>query len=210
LAAASGSPYTDTRWGRYFGMAVDPVDDETFWGTAMAVSSSGWWETHVVPFTVSKTWSLEPSSFSWIRGVYQSGTLGSLASDDGDYNVAKAGLVLFPSEPPAQLVVTSTAPVGQVLGFSLSLVAKVTTAGLSQRVELWNWVSASYVSAGVVGATTSDSVQAVSAPGVLSEYVEPGTRAVRAKVSWFRTGLTLVWPWTVSVDQVEWRIRARP
>ena len=181
--------------GRLFGIDVDPVDGETFWGTAMTVSATGWWETHIVPFTVSKTWPVAPAAYNWVRGGWQSGGVASLMFDDGDYNVAKAGLVLFPNEPPAQIVVDSVAPVGQVLGLSVSIVAKVNTPGLSQRVELWNWTTGAYVSVGTTGSTVSDSIQTATASGALAEYVQAGTRAVRAKVSFFRTGLTFVFPW---------------
>ena len=210
LVSASGGPYTDSRWGRYFGIDVDPVDGETFWATAMTVSSTGWWETHIEPFTVSKTWPIAPASFIWIRGVWQSGGVVSLAADDGDYNVAKAGLVLFPSEPPAQLVVECTAPSGQVLGIETTVVAKVNTPGLSQKVDLWDWSTGSYAQIGATQpATTGDSAHIAVASGAVSRFVQSGTGLVRAKVSFFRTGLTLVWPWTASVDQYEVRVRVR-
>ncbi len=210
LAGATGSPYNHFRWGDYFGVDVDPVDDETFWGTAMVVRGDGWWSSHVVSWTVSKTWPVSPAAFLWVRGVPQSGNAASLANDDGNYNVAKAGLVLFPNEPPAQLQVDATAPIGQVLGIDVSAVAKVNTAGLSQKIELFDWVNGVYVQVGIPQlATTTDSVHNATATGTLSNFVQVGTRAVRAKLSFYRTGLTLVWPWTASVDQFRWNIRTR-
>jgi hypothetical protein len=209
LASGLGSPYLDSRWGAYAGLCVDPVDGERFWGTAMAVGADGWWTTHLFSFFVSRTWAVAPDAFQWLRGVWQSGGVGSLGADDGDYNVAKAGLVLFPSEPPAQLVVEATAPAGQVLGLGLDVVAKVNTPGLTQRIELWNWQTGAYVAAGTFPATTGDTQRTVSAPGAPSDYVQAGTGRVRAKVAFFRTGLTLVWPWTASVDQARWSVRVR-
>jgi len=35
------------RWGDYFSVQVDPVDDRTFWGTAMVGNSSGQWQTTI-------------------------------------------------------------------------------------------------------------------------------------------------------------------
>ena len=207
--ASSNGKYVRFRWGDYFGVDVDPVDDETFWGTAMAISSDGNWTTHVVSWTVSRTERVVPSSGVWTRGFLQSGGLASLGADDGDYCVARAGLALFLGEPPAQLVVESVAPAGNALELELSVVSKVDTPGLGQRIELWNYASGAWDSAGEQVATVSDSLHVAVAVGAASEYVEPGTRAVRARVVWFRTGLTLVWPWTVSVDQVEWSVRTR-
>ena len=54
----------------------------------------------------------------------------------------------------------------------------------------------------------TDPLTNVVLPG-FPKVLEPGTRAVRARVVWFQTGLTLVWPWTVSVDLVEWSLRTR-
>lgn len=208
-ASASGSPYLGTKWGTYFGIATDAADDETFWGTAMTVSATGWWQTHIIPFHVTQTAASVPSSFLWLRGTAVSGGLGSLAADDGDYLVARAGFTLSPTEPPAQLVVESVAPAGQVMGLGLELVAKANTPGLSQRVELFNFATGQYVPYGAVAATLSDSTQSVSVGSGFANYVQPGTGLLRAKVLWYRTGLTLLWPWSVSVDQAQWKVRVR-
>ncbi|MCH8977949.1 MAG: hypothetical protein IH945_01740 [Armatimonadetes bacterium] len=215
IAVASGSAYlaqerfpgAGGRWGDYFGIDVDPVDDETFWGTAMVVSAANRWETHILSWTVSQTSLVAPGSFQWIRGFLQSGNLASLASDDGDYQVARAGLTLFAGEPPAQIIVNAVGPSGTVQDFEISVVAKVNTSGLSQRIELWNWANSTYDAVGTQVSTTSDSIHTGVAGGTLSDYVEPGTNNMRAKVLWFRTGFTLLWPWSVSVDQVEWAVR---
>jgi hypothetical protein len=210
LAGASGSPYLDTRWGGQFGMDVDPIDGETFWGTAMAVSASGWWETHVVPFTVSKTWPVAPTAFSYFRGTHQSGNVASLASDDGNYLVALMGNVPIATEPPVQLEVEGTAPTGEVLGVELRAVAKVNTPGLSQRLYLFDWVANSYVQVGATqGSTMADSLHVGSATGAFANFVQAGTRKVKAKVAFVMTGPTAVFVWTTSVDQVQWNIRVR-
>jgi hypothetical protein len=209
LASASGSPYIGSKWGTYFGATVDAADDETFWCTAMTVAGDGWWQTHIVPFQVTQTLATVPSAYQWLRGLSVSGGLGSLSADDGDYLVARAGFTLSPSEPPAQLVVESVAPGGQVVGLGFDLVSRVNTPGLAQRVELFNFSTGTYVPMGAVGATTGDSLQSVSVASGFSDYVQPGTGLVRAKVLWYRTGLTLLWPWSVSVDQARWRVRTR-
>ncbi len=210
LVTSPGNNYTAGRWGDYFGIDVDPVDDETFWGTAMVVAASNNWETHIMSWNVSKTWPVAPASFLWLRGVPQSGNVASLTNDDGNYNVAKAGAVLFPTEPPAQIQVEAIAPTGQVLNIDIRAIAMVNTPGLSQKIELWDWVNGTYVQVGTTQlATTVDSIHNASATGTLSNFVQVGTRAVRAKVSFFRTGLTLIWPWTASVDQIQWNIRTR-
>ncbi len=210
LVASSGNNYPDGRWGDYFGVDVDPVDDETFWGTAMVVGAGNAWQTHIMSWNVSKTWPVAPNAFSWFRGNPQSGNVASLAADDGNYLVALMGDVPMITEPPAQLVVEGTAPAGQVLGIDVRAVAKVNTTGVSQKIELFDWVSNSYVQVGATQVSTmTDSLHIGNATGTLANFVQAGTRKVRAKVSFFATSPTFMLVWIVSVDQAQWNIRVR-
>jgi hypothetical protein len=210
LVSSSGNNYTDGRWGDYFGVDVDPVDDETFWGTAMVVGAGNAWATHIMSWNVSKTWPVAPTAFSYFRGTHQSGNVASLASDDGNYLVALMGNVPIATEPPVQLEVEGTAPTGEVLGVELRAVAKVNTPGLSQRLYLFDWVANSYVQVGATqGSTMADSLHVGSATGAFANFVQAGTRKVKAKVAFVMTGPTAVFVWTTSVDQVQWNIRVR-
>ncbi|MCH8991811.1 MAG: hypothetical protein IIA44_08710, partial [Acidobacteria bacterium] len=136
MASAAGSAYSliPPRWGDYFDVEVDPVDGETFWGTAMVVRGDNWWATHILSWTVSQTSFNAPGSSLWSRGFVQSGNLASLASDDDDYQVTRAGLTLFLGESPAQLIIDVVGPTGTILDFELSVIAKVDTPGLTQTV----------------------------------------------------------------------------
>ncbi|MCH7944881.1 MAG: hypothetical protein IIC73_02540 [Armatimonadetes bacterium] len=150
-----------------------------------------------------QTLALNPASFQWIRGNLQSGNLGSLWFDDGSYNVARAGLTLFLGEPPAQLIVETFVSSTNVIGIRFDVVAKVNTPGLNQRVELWNFTTGTWDTLSDGPATTTDST-VLSFATVANDYVAGAPAVVRAKVSWYQTGLTLLWPWTVSVDRVHW------
>jgi hypothetical protein len=210
LAGSPGNNYSQQRWGDYHGVEVDPADDERFWGTAMVVRADNWWDTQIVSWYVSRTWPVAPATAFWFRGAPVGGNAASLANDDGNYMSAKAGLVLFPAEPPAQLQMEATAPAGTVLNIDVTAVAMVNTPGLMQRIELWDWVNGTFVQVGVNQvATMSDSTHTASAGGTLSNFVQAGTGLMRAKVSFYRTGLTLLYPWTASVDQFQWRVRVR-
>ncbi|MCH8978995.1 MAG: hypothetical protein IH945_07100 [Armatimonadetes bacterium] len=152
-----------------------------------------------------QTLSRTPFSFQWIRGFLQSGNLGSLWDDDGNYNVAKAGLTLFAGEPPAQLIVETFVPTATIDALRFDLVAKVNTPGLSQRIEAFNFSTSQWVVLNEVPATTTDST-VTSVTANPSDFVDPVNLIIRMKVSWYKTGFTLLWPWTVSVDQVHWII----
>lgn len=101
-------------------------------------------------------------------------------------------------------------PAGQVLNLDLAIDAHANSTGLLQTVELWNFVTGVYDLLGTQAASlNSDSLQSVSAGGTLASYVEPGTFKVRAKVSWNRSGFVLVYPWSISVDEIDFSIRTR-
>jgi hypothetical protein len=83
--------------------------------------------------------------------------------------------------------------------------AKASTPGLSMKVELFNFVTNQYVQvvAGPVGTADTALIGFSATP---AQCVQPGTNTIRAKVSFYRTGITLQWPWTVSVDRTAWSI----
>jgi hypothetical protein len=66
------------RWGDYFGMVVDPVDDLTFWGIGMVSRADGNWQTHVFKFTVSNYSDfLVPTPVTAVSTLAGQGTLGT-------------------------------------------------------------------------------------------------------------------------------------
>jgi len=52
LEASAGNSYASGRWGDYFGVDVDPVDDRTFWGIGMTVASNNAWRTSIFSWSV--------------------------------------------------------------------------------------------------------------------------------------------------------------
>ena len=146
-----------------------------------------------------------PDSFSVFRGTQTGGNLNSLKNLDGNALIVRAGLVLFPSEPPVQLVVNGTANWEHASKMSIHVTGWANTPGLSRRVEMYDWVAGAYVNVSdVPSGTSSNSVDvALTDP---DRFIQPGTRLVRAKVSAYRSGLTLLWPWSYLFDQVTWTI----
>jgi hypothetical protein len=203
MMSSVGNNYAQNRWGDYFCMDVDPVDDVTFWGVHMLVAANNSWWTEILSWRVPGITVRTASNFSWFRGTAQSGNLASLTSDDDDFLVAKAGLVLFPSEAPAQLETEVQAASNFVDAVDVTIKSKVNTPGLMLRAEIWNRTTGLWDSLGDVAAGVIEASNAFGIPGPMADYLDPISHRVKVKFSWFRTGLTLVWPWTVSVDQVQ-------
>lgn len=52
ITAGTGAQNSSNRWGDYSLMAVDPVDDRTFWYTTEWMPSNGNWETRIASFSL--------------------------------------------------------------------------------------------------------------------------------------------------------------
>lgn len=52
LESSAGNNYASGRWGDYFGIDVDPVDDTTFWGIGMGIESNNAWRTSIFNWSV--------------------------------------------------------------------------------------------------------------------------------------------------------------
>lgn len=61
LESSAGNNYSQGRWGDYFKVDVDPVNDSTFWGIGMSVNGSNGWRTSIFSF------SLAVPVTGWIR-----------------------------------------------------------------------------------------------------------------------------------------------
>jgi hypothetical protein len=55
-------------------------------------------------------------------------------------------------------------------------------------------------------ATTSDSVVEVIVTSNASRFIDPATQELKARLQWKTAGLTLLFPWTVGIDQAIWHI----
>lgn len=113
LQSSEGTGYGGTgenRWGDYFQMDVDPVDDATFWGIAMVGDPNGNWRTHVYSWALSaptvKTVTLDPASVT--GGTNSTGTVTlSVAAPTGGYVVN-----LTSTNAVATVPTTVTVPAG--------------------------------------------------------------------------------------------------
>jgi hypothetical protein len=53
LESSAGANYTQGRWGDYFGVDVDPVDNFSFWGIGMTVDAANNWRTSIFKWRVN-------------------------------------------------------------------------------------------------------------------------------------------------------------
>lgn len=146
-----------------------------------------------------------PSSFNHVRGRLESGGLSDLWDSDDFYLVSLPGIVFSTSEAPVQLVVESTATSTTATAMQFIMEAH-TSAVLNQRIELFNFTTQQYVQLDSRNSTTTDSTVTAIVNANHSQFIEAGTRKIRAKMSWKQNAPLFSYPWRVYVDQSVWQI----
>ncbi|MGI8924230.1 MAG: hypothetical protein ACR2HJ_09390 [Fimbriimonadales bacterium] len=145
-----------------------------------------------------------PSSYSMFRGSVISGDLASLQNSDNDRLVMRPGAVFSNAEPPIQVILNATAPTSTPKGFSFSLESNASIANAEQKVSLYNYVTGQYEVLDTRLATTSDDTVNVNVTSNTSRFIQAGTLAIRARVSYRALGSTFVYPWLARIDKAWW------
>jgi hypothetical protein len=138
------------------------------------------------------------------RGSVLSGNLASLQNSDNDRLVMRPGITLGTSQPPIQIILNSTAPTASPNGFSLSLESSASFANVEQKVSLYNFNTELYEELDARLAKTTDDTVTVTISSSTSRFIEAGTLAIRARVSFLAVGPSLSFPWSGRIDKVWW------
>ncbi|MBA3726341.1 MAG: hypothetical protein H0W86_07780 [Armatimonadetes bacterium] len=201
----SGSP---TSWedlhpkGSLISIAYGIYDDgdytyvvgETYWDNTSGHATMWVRANTVVP----------PTSFSMFRGSVISGDLSSLLDSDNSRLVLRPGAVFSTEESPIQITLHGTVgqPSPTMLGFQVESNTSVSNAEI--RIALYNFQTASYEVIERHPTSTTDTVEHVNVTNNPSRFIEPGTRNVRARLSYKALGAVFVYPWFARIDRVRW------
>ncbi len=148
--------------------------------------------------------SVAPTSFNMFRGSVFSGNLASLQNSDNDRLVMRPGVTLGTSQPPIQVILNATAPTASPDGFSFSLESSASFGNAQQKISLYNFTTGLYEELDVRLAKTTDDTVTVTVRTNPSRFIEPGTLAIRALVSFRAVGPSLSFPWSGRIDKVWW------
>lgn len=164
-------------------------------------------DLHIFDFTVIEeieTESVPAATVDGFRGVLVSGTASDIANSNDSYLVYQPGFTLNSDEAPVWLIFDAELTANDATELELSIETQANTPGLNQTTEIFNWTTGEYEQVDVQDASfNSDSVTTTNLSGQIDDFVS-GSSGVRARTGWRRTGFTILFPWSVSVDQVLW------
>ncbi len=141
-----------------------------------------------------------------IRGTLSSGSVSDLDNSDDALLCYQAAASLLDRDrkKSVQIVVNGVLPSDDPLGLSIRLESRVSLAGLTQKVELFNFSTQSYEEVDSRNASlNTDSVVELDLNGDISRFVELGSGAVRARLS-YSGGSTISRGWSACIDQWIW------
>ncbi|MCH8274275.1 MAG: S8 family serine peptidase [Armatimonadetes bacterium] len=149
---------------------------------------------------------LAPTSMTVERGLLLSGAVADLETSNDARVEVRPWFVLSTVEPPVRVIVESQSPTASLTKMVFRLEASTSISNISQKIELLNYTSGSWEQVDSRLATVSDSVVNVVIMVNPSRFVDPGTRAVKARLLWKEGGPILSYPWRARIDQVRWMI----
>ncbi len=147
-----------------------------------------------------------PATGLWVvRGTPLSGGQAEINASDDQHFAVRAGVTGHRSEPPVWLEFEGT-HLGPTIGaLRFELEARCNTV-IRQRVRLFNWTTSAWDTVSDRDATVTDSFVEADINTNVSRYVQAGTGRMMARAEWFLDRPTIVWPFTVNVDEARWKV----
>jgi hypothetical protein len=144
------------------------------------------------------------TSFSPVRGIVTGGNLASLQNSDNNKLLIRPGVVFATGDPPVQIRVDATAPAALPNGIAFSVETSASFGNAQQRIWLWNYVIGNYELVDTRLATLTDDVTHVTIRTNSSRFIQPGTLALRALVTYRAVGPAFSYPWSARIDKIWW------
>lgn len=137
-------------------------------------------------------------------GAVRSGGLTELETSNNRRMVLEAGLDTNDTAyERIQNVVTGTSPVANPTKLTFRVEALNGESGVSQRIQLWNYTLGRWDQVDYVPLPGAETVREAVVTSGATDYVQPGTRQVKARTTWWRFVINDV-DWTIGVDQARW------
>lgn len=183
----------------------NPNDDNVgFWAASSNVVPT-WTYEIIADNATAPAQIVHAGSFSMARGNRVSGGLSDLANSDDSRLVAQAGTIPFLSDYPVQIVVIGSSPTATPSRLRLRVEGQVQYQAIGQTIELYNYATNSFDTVDFRQGSLADQIVEVDA-ATPSQYVDPQTRQVKARLKYKPTQAVPNSSWRIGVDQVLWEI----
>jgi hypothetical protein len=149
---------------------------------------------------------LNPSSHQILAGNVFGGSFANVNQSDDVYYTLRPGAVLSNSLPPVHIQFNGTASTTTPTSLAFVIESAGSSSSLQQKLELFNYVTQTWVLVDTSGLSVGDVVYSGSAPGTVSQFVNPVTMAVSARVAVRAIAPTLSFPWSYRIDLAGWSI----
>ncbi len=203
IAQVSNGPYTTTRWGDYSGVEADPAYPSLFWSHHEWAETNNW-RTWVQPYRA--TTEVVGTAIRTFRGAVVSGGLQETLIDDGTVFQVRNGVTVNRTEPPVSVILSSRSWVRVPTQMSFTVDARVSTGGLFQRIELFDWVANQWVQIDQRAATLAFNRITVPVTNP-ARFVKAGLGEIEARVSFGSSGPVGANTWTADYDLLSWDIQ---
>ncbi len=141
-------------------------------------------------------------SYQSVFGIKVEGQLASTFASDDQYLCYAAAPITVPQS--TKLTFDGTLPYDNPIDFKFRLEAKGTRTGVKQKIELFNYVTGQYELLDSRDSTfTADSVVEVVPTGDILRFVEPGTAAVNARITFSGPKAK----WFGCIDELAWEVQ---
>jgi hypothetical protein len=147
-----------------------------------------------------------PGGFGVATGNVVGGNLSSLLASDDNRLVIQPGFTLNSGMAPVVLEVSGTSATQTATSLRFTLESSASTQSLEQRIFLFNYVSNSWVPVDARPSTLGDTTAQVVVGTNATQFIDPTTRTVRARIEWKATAAIFSYPWSTRTDLVRWNI----
>lgn len=163
--------------------------------------SGGFWQT-----TSSLLTTVNADSINVILGFLESGQLSDVDDSDDARLCYLRGNPFSPTLPAIWLEFHGVLPTDNPSELAVTLEAHVNDIGISQGIEMYNFVTNQFENVDTRDATRNvDSVANIVLTGDVTRFVESGTGKVRTKVTYAADGTGFLLNWKSCIDQFIWQ-----
>lgn len=207
LEGSAGNNYGSGRWGDYFGVDVDPVDDVTFWGIGMGVAADNNWRTSIFSWTISVPGTVvAPNLITMERGSIFAGGVPDLALSDEQRLQLRPGITFGSSESPIKAKISGVSSVLAPSVIRLTLESQASSANINQKIEMLVQATGVWEELDSRATTVTDTTVQLLINTNASRFVDAAGN-IAARLSYKVTAPIFSLPWTARIDRCVWTVQ---